>query len=110
MKTTNKKQLKIRIAQLELKQKQEFVALKYQLEDTVESLKPSNLVKDFFTNTISDSSIYKSSIFKSLVGLASGYLTKKMVFKKSNSVLATLFSSAIQNISLSLFQNYFSKK
>lgn len=93
--------LKERIAFLEDRQSQEIAMLKGQALDTYESIKPVNLLK----NTLKDFSsqpALKENILDGAIGIATGYLTKKLVVGTSNNpikkIAGTLFQVAITTL------------
>jgi hypothetical protein len=89
------------IIRLENRQTLELYALKEQFELTYESLKPLNLIKSAFTEMTTSPNI-KGNIINNVIGIATGYLTKKVLvgsthnpFKK---ILGTLLQFVITNV------------
>lgn len=68
------------IAMLEQKKDEEFQTLKTQLRATGESLKPANLIKGALRD-ISGSGQLKSVLIKAAIGIAVGFVAKKIVTK-----------------------------
>ncbi|MFV8326492.1 hypothetical protein [Flavobacterium sp. ZS1P14] len=89
------------ILYLENRQALELYALKEQFELTYESLKPLNLIKSAFTEMTTSPNL-KGNIINNIVGMATGYLTKKVLvgsthnpFKK---IIGTLLQFIITNV------------
>lgn len=108
-KSSLKSELLYQIEILEAKQKQDLFALKYQLEDTYENLKPIHLIKDFFEDTFLKPSSLKNSFFKSLISGAGSLLLKKTVVGKTNSLWGTIFGNIFQFISYKVLNKYINK-
>ena len=93
--------LNAQIASLQLKQENELLLLKQQMHLTYESLKPINLIKNTFKEMVS-SPDFKSNIFKSALGLLTGYFSKKILVGSSHNpikkVLGTVLEFAVANI------------
>lgn len=92
---TNMAELKLKIQQLENKQSSEIQGLKEQFQNTYESLKPINLIKNSIEEIIS-TPISTDNVSGSLIGVASGYLTKKIVTGKSNNLFRNVFGTLLQ--------------
>jgi hypothetical protein len=69
--------------------------LKEQFYRTLESLKPVNLLKSTLKNIVS-SPFLIDNILGITIGLATGYLTKKIVVGASGNIVRKLFGSIIQ--------------
>jgi hypothetical protein len=63
---------------LEKKQAEELLIMREQFFITYESLKPINLIKNTFGQVISSPEI-KNDLFSTIIGLSTGYLTKKII-------------------------------
>jgi hypothetical protein len=102
MKTKNETELlEELLIQLENKQKLELIILREQFRTTLEGFKPLNLIKGAW-HEVSDSADVRSDLVGSVIGLATGYVTKKLVlggthnpFKK---VIGTVLQFAIANL------------
>ena len=106
MKGLNQNQLldeKIRL--LKIKQSENFEVLKSQFHLTIESLKPINLVKETI-NDFKNSKEIKSSLLESTLGIAAGYVTRKMIVGKSSSMVKNTAATIIQY----LVSNFITKK
>lgn len=93
--------LKERIAFLEDRQRQEIAMLKEQALDTYESIKPVNLLKNTLKDFTSQPEL-KENIFDGVAGIATGYLSKKLLIGASDNplkkVVGTLFQVAITTL------------
>ncbi len=92
---TNVADLRSAIAELELKQTYEKLLLKDQFLATCESLKPANLIQ----NLISDLPIvrnFKGTVAGTAIGMAAGYLSKKIVFGSSHNPIKQFLGTLLQ--------------
>jgi len=83
------------ILELEAKKKSEEAALKQQFHETVETFKPSNILK----NTVSEVSAspqFKNNLLNLALGLGAGYITKKIAVGKKAGLLAKTMGTALQ--------------
>ena len=96
MKKSNKTEtLKDAIILLKLKQNEDLIVLKNQYHITTEHLKPVNLMKSAL-HQVSSSSEIKGAIASKLIGLGSGFLTKRVLFGSSNGVFKKVFGTVLQ--------------
>lgn len=96
MRTTNATtNLDERIVMLEARQSQEWEELKEQFDITKESLRPMNLVKGAFHDIASSPDI-KKNIIGNVVGLATGYLSKKILFGGTHNPLKKVAGAILQ--------------
>lgn len=117
-------ELKNTIAQLEYKQKVQWIDLKDTLGTAFDSLKPINLLRSTYNEFLSTPNMAEKLI-SSTIGLGTGYLTKKLIVKKSGNmfrnfagglaqIMITNFVSRntgpIKKIGASLIQKYLVKK
>jgi len=89
--------LKSDILMLEQKQLEEMKDLKEHFQNTLESFKPINLIK----NTIKDITQFpdiQGGLGKAAIGMSSGYLLKKLFFKSSINPLKIIAGMAFQTI------------
>ena len=97
----SKSQLKEKIYVLELQQHEEFVNLKSQFQTTYESLKPINFIKSTLQE-VSSSTVIKNNLLNNTIGLATGYLSKRVLVGASHNpikrLLGTILEFAIANI------------
>ncbi|TDE44428.1 hypothetical protein E0I26_08660 [Flavobacterium rhamnosiphilum] len=102
MKTINETDLlKETIQLLRIKQANELVHLKDQYYYTYESLKPLNLIKNAF-GQMATSSDFKGNILGNVIGISTGYLTKKILLGSTHNpvkrILGTLLQFVITNV------------
>lgn len=89
--------LDIAIAHLELEKKIKGQELLLQLTKTYESIKPINILKQSLED-FKESSEVQTSLLQTVLSVTGGYLTKKIVIGKSNSVFKKIFGFGIQYI------------
>lgn len=88
-------ELKSAILELEAKKIVSEEALKRQFHETLETLKPSNLLK----NTVSEvaaSPKFKHNLLNLALGLGAGYLTQKITVGRKAGLLARTLGTALQ--------------
>jgi len=88
-------ELKNAILELEAKKIVSEEALKKQFHETVETLKPANILK----NTVSEvtaSPQFKHNILNLAVGLGAGYLTRKIAVGRKAGLLARTVGTVLQ--------------
>jgi hypothetical protein len=79
MKSINQKtELEEKIAYLKLKKSDDFYALQEQYNETVESLKPLNLIKSATRKFITDPNL-KTNLLNGAIGLGTNYLSKTLM-------------------------------
>ena len=116
--------LKNAIQLLEAEQTVKGIILKEQFQLTFESLKPINILKNTLKE-VSSSPLLIDNILGSVVGLATGYLSKKIVVGASGNIFRNILGSILQfgvtnvvsrhpegikSIGQSIFQLLFRKK
>jgi len=116
--------LKNAIQLLEAEQTVKGILLKEQFQLTFESLKPINILKNTLKE-VSSSPLLIDNILGSVVGLATGYLSKKIVVGASGNIFRNILGSILQfgvtnvvsrhpegikSIGQSIFQLLFRKK
>ena len=98
----NDKSLGEAIRQLESQQKAELDLLRIHFEYTVDSLNPVNIIKEKFHDTVGDigdsikSAGFKNNALKIGVGLASGFLTKKLFIGSSGGIIKKILGTVVQ--------------
>ncbi|MBP4142187.1 hypothetical protein J3S90_10275 [Flavobacterium sp. P4023] len=101
MKNNHTTTLKEAIHLLKLKQDQELLELKDQYYYTYESLKPVNIIKKAF-GQMTQSSEFRGNVLSNVIGIASGYLTKKVLVGSTHNpvkrILGTLLQFVITNV------------
>lgn len=80
---------------LEIKRDEELVALKEQFHNTYESLRPINILKNTVKGITSSPGLQKN-IGSAVIGLASGYLVKNILFRSTNNPIKKLAGVAIE--------------
>jgi hypothetical protein len=83
------------IALLEYRQKQELRILKEQFEVTYDSLKPLNIIKNAF-NDMTTSSELKGNLINNVIGMSTGYLTKKLLLGSSHNPFKRILGNVLQ--------------
>lgn len=92
---TSAADIKNAIRFLETDQEVKGQLLRAQINDTLESLKPVNMLKSAVQD-ISSSPFLKKNIVGTAAGLATGYLSKKIVFGASKNILKRALGFALQ--------------
>lgn len=87
--------LKSAIQSLEFEQAGNGQLLEEQFFVVIESLKPANLIKSTLHNISSSPSLI-DNLLSAAIGLATGYLTKKITIGTSGNIVKKLFGSALQ--------------
>ncbi len=86
---------------LETKQAIELQQLKEQAYQTVENIKPINLIKSVYKNLSSSPQVH-TSLLQNAIGLTTGYLSKKIVLGSSHNpvkkILGTVLQVAVGNL------------
>ncbi|CAN5695188.1 hypothetical protein BH11BAC1_BH11BAC1_04900 [soil metagenome] len=103
-KVNSSDQLAEAIALLEIKRAEELYDLKSQLQITYESLKPVNMLKNTWKE-ITESHSIKNGISGNVVGIASGYIAKNILFGFTKNPVKKLAGFAIQAIVTNLAAN-----
>lgn len=88
-------ELKISIQSLEVELAEKGLQLKEQFFQTYESLKPINLLNSTLKE-ISSSPLLIDNILGTVMGLASGYLSKRLFLGSSGNILRKLIGSVLQ--------------
>jgi hypothetical protein len=87
--------LKETIALLEYRQKQELRILKEQFEETYDSLKPLNIIKRVFSDMATSPDL-KGNLLSNVIGMATGYFTKKVIVRSSHNPFKRLVGNVLQ--------------
>jgi hypothetical protein len=87
--------LKEAIELLKRKQEHELIELKDQYFYTYESLKPANLIKTAIGH-LAHSSEFKANVLSNVVGLATGYLSKKVLIGSTHSPVKRILGTLLQ--------------
>ena len=102
MKKINQKEaLTEQIFALEFQQRNDLRHLKNQFHITYESLKPVSFIKSTFKDITSSPEI-KNNLLNNAIGLATGYISKKVLLGGSHNpiknILGTIFEFVIANV------------
>jgi hypothetical protein len=92
---TTTSELKFAIEELETVQFYQGQLLKEQLYDTLEMLKPINLLKSAFAN-FSSKPVFSGSILGSVAGLATGFLMRQLIVGVSGSIIRKMLGTIVQ--------------
>ena len=92
---TNVAELKSAIVLLEIEQEYNEQQLKEQFRITYNSLKPVNIIKNTFKDVVTSPFII-DNILDTAIGIASGYVTKKLVVGFSSNIFRKLLGSVLQ--------------
>lgn len=90
------------IRELENQQRAELDLLKRHFDFTIDNLNPVNIIKEKFSETVSSigetvtSDSFKSKALKLGIGLASGFLSKKLIVGSSGGIFKKLLGMAVQ--------------
>ena len=93
-KVTNSDELAAAIAELELKSAAQKVDMQETFAAVSENLKPLNLVKNGVRSVFSGE--HKEDILNALIGLGSGFLSRRLILGKSNGIMGKTVGKAIQ--------------
>ncbi len=66
-----------------------------QLNVLYESFKPVNVVKDVFSEVVT-SDDFRSNLISATMGISTGYITKKLLFRKSRNPFKSLAGNLVQ--------------
>ena len=80
---------------LKLQQSGQLDQLKEQYRYTYESLKPINIIKRTFTQLTSTAE-FKGNVVSNLIGIGTGYLTKKVLVGSTNNIFKKVFGTVLQ--------------
>jgi len=92
---SNTDELKNAIAELEIKRDIEEAALKYEFQETYESYKPANILKNTLAE-VSASPKFRHNLLNVVIGLGAGYLSQKLVIGRSAGLLKRIAGTALQ--------------
>ena len=96
MKRINRKEALIeQIFALEFQQRNELRHLKNQFHITYESLKPVSFIKSTF-NDLTSSPEIKNNLLNNAIGLATGYISKKILLGGSHNPIKRIFGTLLE--------------
>ncbi len=93
--------LKVRIKELEALEARQVAGLKLQVHDTIEGMRPANLLKSAFNDMVGSKSLKQNAITAS-VGIGAGMLIKKIIMHKSKSLLGKMAGYGLQFLTTKL--------
>ncbi len=99
--------LRAEIKELEFKQARERLMLKEQFVNVYENLKPGNLLKSLISEFSATDKI-KNDILDTIVGMGSGYISRKLIVRKSNNPFLKLAGLVVQFGITTLFAKHYS--
>jgi small ligand-binding sensory domain FIST len=88
-------ELNQRIKQLEAQQDAEWIAIKDEIDEIKENLKPLNLIRNTVAE-INETVGFKSDLAQSAISIGIGYLAKKLVVGKTDSIFKNILGSILQ--------------
>lgn len=97
--------LKLAIATLEVKQKEDLAVIKEDLHEIYESLKPINVLKSTF-NSLRETPELTHNLINMAISSGIGFLVRKMFFRNSKSPLRNLAGVAIESIASKIAMRY----
>lgn len=84
-----------RIQLLEKQQDEEWCAIKDEIDDIKENLKPLNLIRNTIEE-INETVGFKGNIAQSAISIGIGYLAKRFVIGKTDSTMKNIFGTLLQ--------------
>lgn len=97
--------LKQAIALAEIKQASDKELLKEQFKITYANLSPANLIKNTF-NELTHSDEFKEDVLDTAIGIATGYLSKKVIIGNTHNPIKQLFGVVLQMAVTNLVTNH----
>lgn len=88
-------ELNQRIKQLEAQQDAEWIAIKDEIDEIKENLRPLNLIRNTVAE-INETVGFKSDLAQSAISIGIGYLAKKLVVGKTDSIFKNILGSLLQ--------------
>jgi len=84
-----------RIAELEMLALQQEEELKITAKEIIHDLKPANLIKNVFSSTVKSPG-FTRNLFRGALGLAAGFLSKKIVVMGSTNVVKKAIGTVVE--------------
>ncbi|WP_430409344.1 hypothetical protein [Kordia sp.] len=101
---SNINELEQSILKLKAQKENDFVALKSQMSHSYQELRPSRVVKRIFTDLKEEPKI-KDNVLESVISLAAGYVSKRILIGKSNSFFKSVLGYLVQIGATKLISN-----
>lgn len=95
-KITTTTELRQAIVQLEYERAVQKKLMKEQFQIAIDHLKPANIIRSTFKD-LSATPGFMESIYGTTMGIASGYLTRKIIVGKSNNLFKNILGSILQS-------------
>jgi len=92
---TTAQELHEAIEELEQRKTEQLHALEHNFSELVENLKPANLIKNTLHNAFS-SDDSKKNLLKTVIGLGTGFLSRKLIIGKSVGLLRKALGAAVE--------------
>jgi hypothetical protein len=92
---TSVSELKLAIVELEIKQKKDWLQVKEETANTIEALKPENIIKQSIKNVVSSNSI-KENLMANAAGLITGFASKALFIRNSTNPVRKIFGTLLQ--------------
>ena len=92
------------ILALELKRKIKARELRLELDNTYQELRPSRLFTRAYRDLKSEPAV-KNNILETILSLTGGFLSKRLLIGKSNSIFKSLFGYGVQYLATKLISN-----
>lgn len=87
--------LKEVIAELEKKKEMDEAAMKYQFQETYETYKPANILKNTLSE-VSASPKFRHNLLNVALGLGAGYLSRRLMVGRQAGLLKRVIGTAVQ--------------
>jgi hypothetical protein len=94
-KIKNAEELKEVIAELEKKKDIDEAAMKYQFQETYETYRPANILKNTLTE-VSASPKFRHNLLNVALGLGVGYLSRRLMVGRQAGLLKRVIGTAVQ--------------
>lgn len=91
----NAQELQLAIAELEARRQVEKAELEQQFRVTKQGMQPVNIIKGLF-GELADSSEVKDMLINNTLGMASGFVSKKLLLGATSNPITKLLGSAVQ--------------
>jgi len=92
---TTAQELHEAIEELEQRKTEQLLALEHNFSELYENLKPANLIKNTLHNAFS-SGDSKMNLLKAVIGLGTGFLSRKLIVGKSIGVFRKALGAAVE--------------
>ena len=106
MKSTRDRKAKLHhaIMLLQLKQEDDYELLKHEIRVTADYLNPANMISRTFSSLKQDTKV-RGNLKETLVSIAIGFATKRLMIGKTNSFVKAIIGYFIQHTTSKLVKN-----